>query len=176
MKRYYLLLLATTISLASCGSYQYKSYDIEVSPGKTSILDLSNIGADTSTIYFGSAPSSAVGVSFHRLLLATAMDGAALPNSGRTGLLNVSGYQAIKVDSGVHSFDFCWVSMNALGTGGHMCNFSINTLSLEANKKYFVHWNTKGNIEGSVYGRQAHSIKVNTWVVDYDTGELVYPK
>ncbi|WP_256349382.1 hypothetical protein [Pseudomonas gingeri] len=63
-----------------------------------------------------------MGVPLHRLLLATDVDGQRIKGAGRRSILDVSGEQALKLKPGKHSLKWCWLSMNALGTGGALCN------------------------------------------------------
>lgn len=161
--------------LTSCSSYQYKQYEATIDKGNTPILDLSQDGDAASVIYFNSVTYRTMGIAFHRLLLATGFDGKVLDGAGRKSLLDVNGYQAIKVPAGIHTLDYCWVSMNALGSGGAKCNFKAKDVVFEAGKNYLVNWQSSSSIKGAPGGSE-HQINIKTFISNFDTGEVVYPK
>ncbi len=111
-------LLAATLTTACSNNYHYKDYQGEWAPELMKPYDLSDNTIDAPVVYFATIKYRALGVPFHRLLLATAVDDQPLPGAGRRSILDVSGMQALKLTPGKHSLAWCWVSMNALGTGG----------------------------------------------------------
>ncbi|WP_217474744.1 hypothetical protein [Stutzerimonas stutzeri] len=116
----------------------------------------------------------AAGIPFHRLLLAVQVDGKPLPDAGRHSLLNFSGYQAVRLTSGKHRIEWCWISMNKLGTGGGMCGLGANGIELEAGKRYLATWSTATSIKDPPQ-REQMEITVSSFVLDRDTKLQVYP-
>lgn len=159
---------------SACSNYQYKTYAGNVDDPTIRILDLSDGAANAPVIYFDTVQYRALGIPFHRLLLAVRVDGEVLPNAGKHSILSYSGYQAIRLAPGQHSVEWCWVSMNKLGTGGGKCGFSAPNLSLEAGKRYLATWASATNITG-VKGREQMEISVTSYVLDRDTKKQIFP-
>lgn len=152
-------ILICAIFLSACSAYQYKDYATSVETSK--VLDLSEGEADAPVIYFDTITYRDVGIPFHRLLLATHINGEALPSAGRKSLLNVDGYQALRLKAGEHNIEWCWASMNSLGSGGAKCGFSVENFLFEPRKKYLASWRTRNSMSGS-----AHTIHINTFISD----------
>lgn len=102
--------------LGACSDYHYKNYQGDWAPEKMQPVDLSDNHPNAALVYFETFRVRELGVPFHRLVLATEVDGVALPGAGRRSILDVSGEQALKLAPGKHSLRWCNVSMNALGT------------------------------------------------------------
>lgn len=170
-----LLIIAAALLLTSaCSNYQYKTYAGSVDDPSIQILDLSDGAADAPVIYFDTVQYRDLGIPFHRLLLAVRVDGKPLPNAGKHSILNYSGYQAIRLAPGHHSVEWCWVSMNKLGTGGGKCGFGAPNLNLEAGKRYLAAWSSTTDITG-VRGREQMEITVISYVLDRDTKKQIFP-
>lgn len=166
---------AILLTLASgCSNHQYKTYSGNIDDPSILILDLSNGATDAPVIYFDTMQYRDLGVPFHRLLLAVQVDGKALPNAGRHSLMNFSGYQALRLPPGMHTLEWCWVSMNKLGTGGGMCGLGANGIKLEAGKRYLATWSAATSIKGPPQ-REQMEIRVTSYVLDRDTKVQVYP-
>lgn len=175
MKNYATLVLVSLLTaLAGCSNYQYKNYQTKVDSDQIIPYDLSNGAKDAAVVYFDTLAYRDVGIPFHRLLLATRVDGVTLKNAGRFSILDISGYQALKLAPGEHSLEWCWVSMNALGTGGANCGFGAPKVVLKPNKRYLATWSTYGEINGPP-GRQQHTLTINTNIQDMDNKEVVFP-
>ena len=159
---------------SACSNYQYKTYVGSVDDSNIQILDLSDGAASAPVVYFDTTQYRDLGVPFHRLLLAVRVDGKVLPNAGKHSILNYSGYQAIRLDPGQHSLEWCWVSMNRLGTGGGKCGFSASNINLEAGKRYLATWSAVTDIKG-VVGRETMEITVTSYVLDLDTKKQIFP-
>lgn len=126
--------------ITGCSNYQYKAYAANIDDPAVEVLDLADGTPEAPIVYFDTVQFRALGVPNHRLLLAVQADGKFLPDAGRYSLLNFAGYQAVRLTPGRHSLEWCWVSMNKLGTGGGMCGLGVNGLELEAGKRYLVTW------------------------------------
>ena len=116
-----LLALLAFMSLAACSTYHYKDYQADWSPDKMVPYDLSNHAPNSPIVYFATVRFHAIGIPFHRFLLATNVDGTLIPGAGGHSVQNISGEQALRLTPGKHSLIWCWVSMNGLGTGGAKC-------------------------------------------------------
>ncbi|BCA26811.1 hypothetical protein [Metapseudomonas otitidis] len=165
---------AALLLTSACSNYQYKTYAGNVDDPTVQILDLSGGATNAPVIYFDTVQYRALGVPYHRLLLAVRVDGEPLPNAGKHSILNYSGYQAIRLAPGQHSLEWCWVSMNKLGTGGGQCGFNAPNLSLEAGKRYIATWSSTTDIKG-VSGREHMEINVTSFVLDRDTKKQIFP-
>ena len=117
---------------------------------------------------------TALGVPFHRLLLATHVDGQQLPDAGRHSTLDVSGKQALRLTPGKHSLSWCWVSISALGTGGAKCGFGAKDVEFRAGQRYVVDFSTREDISGPP-GREVSTITINSEIRDLNTHEVIYP-
>ncbi|WP_417330683.1 hypothetical protein [Halomonas cupida] len=169
-----LLVISLLVLISGCSNYQYKTYAVDVGDPAISVLDLSDGTADAPVVYFDTVRYRSLGIPFHRLLLATRADGERLPFAGKRSILDYSGYQAIRMNPGQHSLEWCWVSMNALGSGGGTCGFGVSDLDLEAGKNYLVTWSAATKIEGTLE-RQQTTIRINSFIIDRDKQEQVYP-
>lgn len=166
---------AVALTLVSgCSNHQYKKYSGNVDDPAIQILDLSNGTADAPVMHFDTVQYRDVGIPFHRLLLAVQVDGTRLPHAGRHSLMNFSGYQAIRLAPGKHTIEWCWISMNKLGTGGGICGLGVYDIELEAGKRYLATWSTATSIKGPPQ-REQMEIKVSSFVLDRDTKQQVYP-
>lgn len=167
--------MAAMLGLASgCSNYHYKTYAVDKEDPTLEVLDLSDGAADASIIHFDTTRYRDVGIPFHRLLLAISVDGKPLAAAGRHSLLNFSGYQAVRLTPGEHSLEWCWISMNALGTGGGTCGFGVPRLDFAAGKRYLATWSAATSIKGPPQ-REQMEIMIKTFVIDRDTNEQVYP-
>ncbi|WP_194150452.1 hypothetical protein [Stutzerimonas nosocomialis] len=154
--------------ITGCSNYQYKAYAANIDDPAVKVLDLADGTPDAPIVYFDTVQFRALGVPYHRLLLAVQADGKFLPDAGRYSLLNFAGYQAVRLTPGRHSLEWCWVSMNKLGTGGGMCGLGVNGLELEAGKRYLVTWADTSNIKGPPK-RERMEITVTSFILDRDT-------
>lgn len=167
-----LLLLAALGS--GCSSYHYKDYQGDWAPESMTPYDLSDNSADAPLVYFATTRYRALGVPFHRLLLATHVDGKLLEGAGRRSILDVSGKQALKLTPGKHSLSWCWASMNALGTGGAKCGFGAQDIEFEAGQRYIVDFSTREDIEGPP-GRESMTITIKNEIRNLDTDQVLFP-
>jgi hypothetical protein len=165
---------AALLLLSACSNYQYRSFVGNLDDPALQVLDLSDGVADAPVIYFETLQYRDLGVPFHRLLLATRVDGQSLPYAGKHSILEYFGYQAVRLTPGPHSLEWCWVSMNKLGTGGGKCGFSAPDIRLEAGKRYLATWSSSTSMIG-VSGSEQMQIRVNSYVLDRDTKKQVYP-
>jgi len=167
-------LLAAALTTACSNNYHYKDYQGEWAPELMKPYDLSDNTIDAPVVYFATIKYRALGVPFHRLLLATAVDDQPLPGAGRRSILDVSGMQALKLTPGKHSLTWCWVSMNALGTGGAKCGFGARDVEFRAGQRYVVDFSTREDVNGPP-GRQESIITIKSEIRNMDTKEVVYP-
>lgn len=165
---------AALLLLSACSNYQYKSFVGNLDDPALRVLDLSDGVTDAPVIYFETMQYRDLGIPFHRLLLAVRVDGRPLPYAGKYSILDYFGYQAIRLTPGSHSLEWCWVSMNKLGTGGGKCGFGAPDLKLEAGKHYLATWSSSTAMIG-VSGSEQMQISVTSYVLDRDTRERVYP-
>ncbi|WP_259696960.1 hypothetical protein [Pseudomonas brassicacearum] len=166
---------AAFLLCAACSNYQYKSFAGSVDDPALRVLDLSDGAADAPVIYFDTVQYRDLGIPFHRLLLAIQVDGKPLPYAGKYSILDYFGYQAIRLTPGQHSLEWCWVSMNKLGTGGGKCGFSAPDIQLEAGKRYLATWSSSTAIKG-VSGYEQMQISVTSYVLDRDSKQQIYPR
>ena len=159
--------------LSACSSYQYKNYATTIESAK--ILDLAEGEQDAPVIYFDTITYRDIGIPFHRLLLATHLNGETLPSAGRKSLLDLDGYQALRLKAGEHNIEWCWVSMNSLGSGGAKCEFSAGNFLFEPRKKYLASWRTQTRTTGSPQ-QSTQTININTFISDLETGKVLFPK
>ncbi|WP_248798028.1 hypothetical protein [Pseudomonas sp. MWU13-2105] len=167
-------LLLTVALLGGCSDYHYKNYQGDWAPEQLKPYDLSDNASEAALVYFDTIRYRALGVPFHRLLLATDVDGLRIKGAGRRSILDVSGEQALKLKPGKHSLRWCWLSMNALGTGGAMCNFAAADVEFRPGQRYVVTFQTDENIKGPP-GRQELEIKVQSSIKNLDTKEVIFP-
>ena len=172
------LKLSTVLLIAgvttACSNYHYKDYQGDWAPETMTPYDLSNITPDGPVLYFATTRYRALGVPFHRLLLATHVDDQLLEGAGRRSILDVSGKQALRLTPGKHSLSWCWASMNAMGTGGAKCGFSARDLEFLAGQRYIVDFSTRDSIKGP-RGSEVHSIAIECEIRNLDTQEVIYP-
>ncbi len=166
-------LLAAGLTTA-CSNYHYKDYQGDWAPESMAPYDLSDNSADAPVVYFATTRFRALGVPFHRLLLATHVDGKLLEGAGRRSILDVSGKQALRLTPGKHSLNWCWASMNALGTGGATCDFGVRDVEFRAGQRYVVDFSASTDIDGPP-GRQVSTITVTSEIRNLDTQEVIYP-
>lgn len=74
--------LLAAIFTTACSNYHYKDYQGEWAPESMTPYDLSNNAPDAALVYFATTQFRAIGVPFHRLLLATQVDDQPLPGAG----------------------------------------------------------------------------------------------
>lgn len=165
---------AALLLLSACSNYQYKTFVGSVDDPAIRVLDLSEGMANAPVIYFDTIQYRDLGIPFHRLLLAIGVDGQPLPFAGKHSILDYFGYQAIRLKPGPHSLQWCWVSMNKLGTGGGKCGLGAPNLNLEAGKRYLATWSSSTSVIG-VSGYEQVQISVTSYVLDRDTKKQVYP-
>lgn len=164
-----------TASLAGgCSNYHYKDYQGEWAPEKMTPYDLSNNSAEAPVVYFQTMKYRALGVPFHRFLLATHVDDHLLEGAGRASILDVSGKQALRLTPGKHSLTWCWVSMNALGTGGAKCGFTARDVEFQAGQRYIVDFSAHDYVSG-VKGRESLTIDISSSIRNLDTEEVIFP-
>nr|WP_288257079.1 hypothetical protein [uncultured Pseudomonas sp.] len=92
--------------MTACSNYQDKDYQGNWAPESMTPDDPSNNTPDAPVVYFATTRYRALGVPFHRLLLATHVDGQQLPDAGRHSILDVSGKQALRLTPGKHSLSW----------------------------------------------------------------------
>lgn len=158
----------------ACSNYHYKDYQGDWAPELMTPYDLSNNAANAPVVYFATTRFRGLGVKFHRLLLATHVDDQLLEGAGRRSILDVSGKQALRLTPGKHSLTWCWVSMNALGTGGAKCGFGARDVEFNAGQRYVVDFTTRDDINGPP-GRQVSTITIESEIRNLDTHEVIYP-
>lgn len=167
--------IAVALLLTSaCSNHQYKTYAGSVDDPNIQILDLSDGATNAPVLYFDTLQYRDVGIPFHRLLLAVRVDGETLPGAGKHSILDYSGYQALRLSPGPHAVEWCWISMNKLGTGGGMCGFGAQNLNLEAGKRYLATWSASTDVTG-VVGRERMEITVKSYVLERDTKKQIFP-
>lgn len=167
------VLLMAGLSTA-CSNYQYKDYQGDWAPEMMTPYDLSANQPNAPVVYFATTRYRALGVPFHRLLLATHVDGQLLEGAGRRSILDVSGKQALRLTTGKHSLSWCWVSMNALGTGGAKCGFGAQDVEFHSGQRYVVDFSTREDINGPP-GREVSTITIKSEIRNLDTHEVIYP-
>lgn len=167
------VLLITCLTTA-CSNYHYKDYQGDWVPDLMTPYDLSNNTANAPVVYFATTRFRGLGIKFHRLLLATHVDDQLLEGAGRRSILDVSGKQALRLTPGKHSLSWCWVSMNALGTGGAKCGFGARDVEFRAGQRYVVDFTTRDDINGPP-GRQVSTITIEFEIRNLDTHEVIYP-
>lgn len=166
--------LLAAIFTTACSNYHYKDYQGEWAPESMTPYDLSNNAPDAALVYFATTQFRAIGVPFHRLLLATQVDDQPLPGAGRASILDVSGKQALRLKPGKHSLGWCWVSMNGLGTGGAKCGFSARDVEFRAGQRYVVDFSTSNSISGPP-GREISTITIESEIRNLDSRQVIYP-
>ncbi|WP_081951553.1 hypothetical protein [Pseudomonas cremoricolorata] len=167
-------LTAILLMTSACSNHQYKTYVGSLDDPAIQVLDLSEGAANAPILYFDTRQFRELGVPFHRLLLAVRVDGKQLPDAGKHSILNYSGYQALRLAPGEHSVEWCWVSMNKLGTGGGKCGFGAPALNLEAGKHYLATWSSSTSVTG-LRGREQMEISVSSYVLEQGTNKQVFP-
>ncbi|WP_110968808.1 hypothetical protein [Pseudomonas huaxiensis] len=150
----------------ACSNYHYKDYQGDWAPELMRPYDLSNNAVDAPVVYFATIRYRGLGVKFHRLLLATHVDDQLLEGAGRRSILDISGKQALRLTPGKHSLRWCWVSMNALGTGGGKCDFGVRDLEFQAGQRYIVDFSTFDGMS---------QITINSEIRNMETHEVIFP-
>jgi len=136
---------ALALTLSACSSFNYNGYHGEVDPAAMQPYDLSANAPNAPLVFFNTFRVRELGVPFHRLLLATQVDGQPLPGAGKAPLFDFHGYQALKLTPGKHSLQWCWVSKSSWGTGGGSCGLGASDIEFEAGKRYLVTWDSSSN-------------------------------
>jgi hypothetical protein len=165
-------ILIACISFSGC-TYTYKDYKAKVEPGKMELLDLSNNEPNAPEVYFDSNTWRSLGIPFHTLLIAVSMDGKMLEGAGFTsiglgGTRASSGYQALKITSGVHSLSWCWDSSNGIFGGGSMCGFDLTNFDFESGKRYLISWESSSQHRGNNV-----ITRLRSKLVDWDTKKVI---
>ncbi len=153
------------LTLTACSSFNYNGYQTDMAA--VQVTDLAQNASATSVIYFSTAAEREAGLSVHRLLLATHLDGRLL--AGATTSAPVRGFQALKVPAGKHSLQWCWLSKNAMGPGGERCGFKADNVEFKAGQRYLVSWRNAKAFEG-----QATFVRINSQIENLDTHEVVF--
>ena len=157
--------LSLGVLLSACSTFNYNGYQTDIAAVQPA--DLAQNASATSLIYFSTAAEREAGLSVHRLLLATHLDGRLL--AGATTATPVRGFQALKVAAGKHSLQWCWLSKNAMGPGGERCGFKADNVQFKAGQRYLVSWNNAKAFEG-----QATFVRINSQIRNLDSGEVVF--
>lgn len=160
---------------AGCSNYHYKGYQGDWQPELMVPYDLSKGAADAPVVYFATTRYRALGVKFHRLLLATHVDGELLEGAGRRSILDISGEQALRLTPGEHTLTWCWVSMNALGTGGGKCGLTASGVKFQPGQRYVVDFSNANEIKGPP-GGEMMLIHIKSEIRNLDTGEVVFSR
>jgi hypothetical protein len=174
MKKLRFAALLVFAFLSACSDYHYKNYQGDWAPEKLKPYDMSNNAPDAARVYFDTVRLRMLGVPFHRLMLATAVDGKQIEGAGRRSILDVSGEQALKLSPGKHSLRWCLVSMNAMGTGGALCDFAANGLNFEAGKRYVVTFHDTEKVKGTP-GNYVQESTFSSTIKNLDTQEVIFP-
>jgi hypothetical protein len=162
-----LAFLPLTLALTACSSFTYNGYQTDLAVVQPA--DLAQNAPATSLIYFSTTSEREAGLSVHRLLLATHLDGQLL--AGATTAAPVRGFQALKVPAGKHSLQWCWLSKNAMGPGGERCGFKADNLEFKAGQRYLVSWSNAKAFEG-----QATFVRINSQIENLDTHAVIFRK
>ena len=167
MKRGLYLLAATAlgITLAGCSTFNYNGYQADIAAVQP--IDLAQNAPATALIYFSTSSAREAGLSVHRLLLATHLDGRLL--AGASDVAPVRGFQALKVPAGTHSLQWCWLSKNAVGPGGERCGFKADNVAFKAGQRYLVSWSNAKAFEG-----QVTFVKIHSQIENLDSHEVIY--
>ncbi len=159
------VLVVVTATLCGCSSFNYNGYRGEVDPVAMQPYDVSNNAENAPLVLFDTYRVRELGVPFHRLLLATQVDGQQLPGAGKVPLFDFHGFQALKLTPGKHSLQWCWVSKSSWGTGGGSCGLGASDVEFEAGKRYLVTWDSSSNSRYFyIYAR----------IENLDTHEVIY--
>ena len=169
MKSYvsFVISLALGACLASCSSFNYSDYQANLTPDAMQPYDLSHGAAASPIIFFDTYTIREAGLSVHRLLIATHLDGQLLP--GAAGSPAAKGFQALKVSPGKHSLQWCWLSKNAVGPGSERCGFKADGVVFKAGQRYVVRWSDAKSFEG-----QATFVHINSRIENLDSGEVIF--
>ncbi|MDH0957627.1 hypothetical protein N5E99_18985 [Pseudomonas chengduensis] len=76
--------------MTACSNYQDKDYQGNWAPETMTPYDLPNNTPDAPVVYFATTRYRALGVPFHRLLLATLVDGQQLPGAAQSSMFPAS--------------------------------------------------------------------------------------
>ncbi|GLK88265.1 hypothetical protein [Pseudomonas turukhanskensis] len=158
-------LLTLSALLSACGTFNYNGYQTDIAAVRPA--DLAQSATQASLIYFSTAAEREAGLSVHRLLLVTHLDGRLL--AGASTATPVRGFQALQVPAGKHSLQWCWLSKNAMGPGGERCGFKADNVEFKAGQRYLVSWNNAKAFEG-----QATFVRINSQIKNLDSGEVVF--
>ncbi|MEN0108157.1 MAG: hypothetical protein AAGC84_17285 [Pseudomonas sp.] len=151
--------------LSACSTFNYNGYASDLSAVQP--VNLAQNAPATAVIYFSTDSSREAGLSVHRLLVATHLDGRLL--AGATTATPARGFQALKVPAGVHSLRWCWLSKNAMGPGSERCGFKADKVEFKAGQRYLVTWSNAKAFEG-----QATFVRINSQIENLDTGVVVF--
>lgn len=154
-------------TLTACSGFTYNGYQGDLAPAALQPYDLSQGAANAPVIYFSAYTAREAGISVHRLLLATHVDGKLLPGAGMAPPAH--GYQAVKVAPGTHSLEWCWLSKNTWGPGGERCGFKAKDVNFKAGQRYVVSWSDAKAFEG-----QATFVRINSLIKNLDSGEEIF--
>jgi hypothetical protein len=157
--------LSLSLVLTACSTFTYNNYQTDIAAVQP--IDLAQNAPATSVIYFSTSSTREAGLSTHRLLLATHLDGRLL--AGAATDAPVRGFQALKVPAGTHSLQWCWLSKNAMGPGGERCGFKAENVEFKAGQRYRVSWSNAKAFEG-----QVTFVRINSLIENLDSGEVVF--
>lgn len=159
------LALVLAGALSACAPYAYNGYQTDMAALEP--VDLAKAAADAPVIYFSTGAAREAGLSVHRLLLATHVDGHLV--AGATTATPVRGVQALKLPAGRHSLQWCWVSKNAMGPGSQRCGFIAENVEFRAGQRYQVSWRNAKAFEG-----QATFVRIHSQIENLATGEVLF--
>lgn len=167
MKRGLFLLAAAALglSLSGCSTFNYNGYQSDIAAVQPT--DLAQNAPATALIYFSTHSTREAGLSVHRLLLGTHLDGRLL--AGASDVTPVRGFQALRVPAGTHSLQWCWLSKNAMGPGGERCGFKADNVAFKAGQRYLVSWSNAKAFEG-----QVTFVTIHSQIENLDTHEVIY--
>ena len=151
--------------MTACSNYQDKDYQGNWAPEAMTPDDLSNNTPDAPVVYFATTRYRA-GRAFSPSAAGHACRWPA--TAGCRSILDVSGKQALRLTPGKHSLSWCWVSMNALGTGGAKCGFGAKDVEFRAGQRYVLDFSTREDISGPP-GREVSTITINSEIRYFNT-------
>lgn len=160
-----LAIITLGLTLTACSSFNYNGYQGSVAPDATKPYDLSNGAVDAPLVLFHSYQVRELGIPFHRLLLASHVDGQQLPGAGKAPLFDFHGYQALKLTPGKHSLRWCWVSKSSWGTGGGSCGLGAEDIEFKAGQRYLVTWDSSAD---------ARYFYIYARIENLDSHEVIY--
>ena len=165
--RHLIATFALFAALTGCSSFTYNNYQPNLAPDATQPYDLSNAAPAAPIIYFDTYTTREAGLSVHRLLVATHLDGQLLPGAAVSPA--AKGFQALKVSPGTHSLQWCWLSKNAIGPGSERCGFKADGVVFKAGQRYVVRWSDAKSFEG-----QATFVRIHSRIENLDSGEVIF--